>query len=140
MSADLDNAPETLPILDIRVLDLTRKSSFRVRQLKKFPVVKTIAQLRNELAERLPDLKHVQNCQFGYVLERNKKYSIGSDNELQTAFGHFRAGFQMWLDPTPLKRAANPSVSSSYPVPSGKYNNTFLHTFKLITYLKFLTG
>ena len=93
-----DNASETLSISDVRVLDSAGQSSFRVRQLKKFPVVKAIGQLRKELAKQMPDIKHVENCQFGYVLGRNKKYSIGSDDELQTAFGHFRAGFRCgWI-------------------------------------------
>ena len=57
-----DNASETLSILDIMILDSARKSSFRVRQLKKFPVVKTIGQLRKDLAKQMPDMKHVENC------------------------------------------------------------------------------
>ena len=105
-------APEFLPILDIRVLDPVRKSSFRVRKLTKFPVLKTICEMRKELTERLPDIKHVDTCQIGYVLERNKKYSIGSDDELQKAFDHFRAGYQMWLDPTSLKQIVNPQKTS----------------------------
>ncbi|XP_028417255.1 uncharacterized protein LOC114541658 [Dendronephthya gigantea] len=106
-------APEIIPFLDIRVLDSVRKSSFRVRQLTQFPVVKTIGQMRKELIERLPDVKNVETCQLGYVLERNKKYSIGSDDELQKAFGHFRAGYQMWLDPASLTQNLIPAKTST---------------------------
>ena len=112
-----DSVPEFLPIVDIRVLDPVRKSSFRVRQLTKFPIVKTMAQMRKQLAHHLPDVQNVDTCQIGYVLDRNKKYSIGSDDELQKAFGHFRAGYQMWLDPTSLKR---PLATSSKPALTGK--------------------
>ena len=82
--------------------------------------MKTLCQMRKKLAERLPDIKNVDTCQLGYVLERNKKYSIGSDGELQKAFGHFRAGYQMWLDPNSLTQTAKPAkMSTSEPSPSG---------------------
>jgi hypothetical protein len=34
---------DLLPILEVRVLDSTKKTSFRVRQLTRFPVAKAIA-------------------------------------------------------------------------------------------------
>ena len=39
-------------------------------------------------------------------LKEIKIYSIGTDSELQNAYQHFKAVYQMWLDPTPIKRSA----------------------------------
>ena len=90
---------EVLPVLEVRVLDTARKSSFRVRRLTEVPVVHTLDEMKKILQKYLPDISHVENCQFVYVLERNKKYSLASDVNLQNAYQHFRAGLQMWLDP-----------------------------------------
>ena len=54
----------------------------------------------------MPDIKDMENWQLGYVLERNKKYTIETDVELQDAFQHFKDGHQMWLDPMPAKAVA----------------------------------
>lgn len=97
---------DTLPVLEVRVLDTTRKSSFRVRRLANLPIVHTLEEMKVTLELYLPDIKHVETCPVGYVLERNKKYSIGTDSELQNAYQHFKAVYQMWLDPTPIKRSA----------------------------------
>lgn len=94
-----------LPVLEIRVLDMRRKSSFRVRHLTDFPVVNTMDKLRKVLKILLSDIEHVEKCQFGYVMERNKKFTTGMDNELEKAFEYFKAGYQMWLDPTPLTQS-----------------------------------
>ena len=51
----------------------------------------------------MPDIQHVKNWQLGYMLERNKKYTIETHVELHDAFQHFREGYQMWLDPIPTK-------------------------------------
>ena len=97
---------EVLPVLEVRVLDTARKSSFRVRRLTEVPVVHTLDEMKKILQKYLPDINHVENCQFGYVLERNKKYSIASGVELENAYQHFGAGFQMWLDPAIEKRSS----------------------------------
>ena len=55
----------------------------------------------------MPDIEHVENCDIGYVLERNKKYTIETNGELQDACQEFKKGFPMWLDPSPVKPAAS---------------------------------
>ena len=55
----------------------------------------------------MPDIEHVDKSAIGYVLERNKKYAIETDNELQDAYEEFRKGFSMWLDPSPVKSAVS---------------------------------
>ena len=87
-------------------MDTARKNSFRVRRLTEVPVVHTLDEIKKILQKYLPDINHVEIFQFGYVLERNKKYSIVSDVELQNAYQHFRAGFQMWLDPAIEKQSS----------------------------------
>ena len=51
----------------------------------------------------MPDVKHVENWQIGYILDRNKKYVIESTGELQHVWRHLKKGHQMWLDPSPIK-------------------------------------
>ena len=51
----------------------------------------------------MPDIEHVENWEIGYILERNKKYSIETNGELQ----ELKQGFPMWLDPSPVKPAAS---------------------------------
>ena len=94
---------DLLPILEVRVLDMNRKSNFQVRKLTEFPIVENMKDLRSALSKYMPDIEHVENCMVGYVLERNKKYCIETNAELEKAYGHFKAGYQMWLDPTPVK-------------------------------------
>ena len=90
---------DSLPVLEVRVINPKRKTSYRVRRLNNFPVVETLVELEDQLQILLPDIKNLENCQVGYVLERNKKYSIMNDYDLKSAYNHFRAGYQMWLDP-----------------------------------------
>ena len=54
----------------------------------------------------MPDITHVADWQMGYVLDRNKKFTIETDGELNDAWQHFKNGYQMWLDPSPAKAAA----------------------------------
>ena len=51
----------------------------------------------------MPDIKSTDNWKIGYILDRNKKYTIETDGELLEAWGHFQRGYQMWLDPSPAK-------------------------------------
>ena len=62
--------------------------------------------MKTALEMFLPDIKHAENWQIGYILERNKKYTIETDAELQDAYQHFKEGFQMWLDLLPAKAVA----------------------------------
>ena len=48
----------------------------------------------------------MDELQVGYVLDRNKKYTIETDGELSDAWQHFKNGYQMWVDPSPVKSAA----------------------------------
>ena len=105
----MEDQEDLLPVLEVRILDSKRKSSFKVRRLTDFPIAESMKELKSVLSKYMPDLKHVENCQLGYVLERNKKYSIGTDAELQKAYEHFEAGYQMWLDLSPGKIPDNVS-------------------------------
>ena len=61
----------------------------------------------------MPDLnEHVENWQLGYVLDRNKKYTIETDIDLRDAWQHFNNGYQMWLDPLPVTAAARKSQAN----------------------------
>ena len=55
--ANMDLVKQNIPVLEVRVLDAIRKSSFRVRRLTNFPLVDTLNDLWKELATVLPDLK-----------------------------------------------------------------------------------
>ena len=61
----------------------------------------------------LPDIKHVKNFQFGYVMERNKKFTIGTNGELGKAMEYFEIGYQMWLYPTPMTKPLKAVPSNS---------------------------
>lgn len=103
---DLNDEQVMLSVLEVRVLDATRKTSHRLRRLTNFPIAETVQDLKAALQMFMPDIEHVENWQLGYVLERNKKYTIETDVELQDACQHFKNGYQMWLDPLPVKPAA----------------------------------
>ena len=103
---DLNDERDILPILEVRVLDEARKSSFRVRRLTHFPVAENMQDMKAALQMFMPDIKDMENWQLGYVLERNKKYTIETDVELQDAFQHFKDGYQMCQDPMPAKAVA----------------------------------
>ncbi len=103
---DIDEQ-DMLPVLDVRVLDATKKSKFRVRRLINFPLAETMDEMKSALKIFMPDIKHVENCDIGYVLGRNKKYTIETNGELQDVCQEFKKGFPMWLDPSPVKPAAS---------------------------------
>ena len=103
---DLNDEQDIFPVLEVRVLDKTKKTSFRVRRLTNFPVAENMKDMKAALKVFMPDIQHVENWQLGYVLERNIKYTIETDVELHDAFQHFRDGYQMWLDPMPTEAVA----------------------------------
>ena len=109
---DID-VQEALPVLDVRVLDATKKSKFRVRRLTQFPITETVHEMKSTLQAFMPDIEHVENWDIGYILERNKKYTIETNNELQDAYQEFQKGFPMWLDPSPVKLAASKKRGST---------------------------
>ena len=95
----MDLVKQNIPVLEVRVLDAIRKSSFRVRRVTNFPLVDTLNDLWKEWATVLPDLANVDKCQIGYVLDRNKKFAIDTDIDVKNAYDYFISGYQMWLDP-----------------------------------------
>ena len=103
---DLSDEQDILPVLEVRVLNETKKKSYRVRQLTNFPVAENIQDMKAALELFMPDIQNMENWRLGYVLERNKKYTVETDVELKEAFQHFKDGYQMWLDPMPAKAVA----------------------------------
>ena len=112
---------DLLPILEVRVLDSTKKTGFRVRRLARFPVAETIADMKSALQMFMPDIADVDNGQIGYILERNKKYTIKTNSEQKNAFEEFKKGYQMWLDPSPV----NPTASKRKSGTNGKGEKRF---------------
>ena len=104
MAENLEIDSDMLPVMEIRVSDIQKKTSFRVRRLKNFPVAETVEEMKSALQIFMPDIKYVENWQLGYILERNKKYTIETDGELRDAFEYVKKGYQMWLDPSPRKK------------------------------------
>ena len=94
---------DILPVLEVRVLDATKKTRFRVRRLTNFPIAETMDDMISALQIFMPDITHAENWQIRYILDRNKKYTIETNGELQNACQEFKKGYQMWLDPSPLK-------------------------------------
>ena len=103
---DLSDEQDILPVLEVRVLNETKKTSYRVRRLTNFPVAENIQDMKAALELFMPDIQNMENWRLGYVLERNKKYTVETDVELQEAFQHFKDGYQMCLDPMPAKAVA----------------------------------
>ena len=67
-------------------------------------MAETVDDMKLALQMSMPDLKHVENWQLGYVLDCSKKYTIETNVELQDAFEHVKRGYQMWLDhPQPMQ-------------------------------------
>ena len=112
MFDDIDEQ-DMLPVLEVRVLDATKKTSFRVRRLTNFPVAETMDEMKSTLQIFMPDIAHDENWQIVYILERNKKYTIETSGELQDVYQEFRKGYQMWLDPLPVKPAASKRQSGT---------------------------
>ena len=97
MIETLDNVFEqdSLPVLEVRVLDVTKKNSFRVRRLTHFPIAENLKDMKSALQKFMPDITHADELQVGYVLDRNKKYTIETDRELSDAWQHLKNGYQM---------------------------------------------
>ena len=76
---------DILPVLEVRVLDATKKTRFRVRRLTNFPVAETMDDMKSALQIFMPDI--------GYILDRNKKYTIETNGELQDACQEFKKGY-----------------------------------------------
>ena len=74
-----------------------KKSKFRVRRLTNFPFAETLDEMKSAPQIFMPDIEHVENWEIGYILERNKKYVIETNGELQDAWQELRKGFPMWL-------------------------------------------
>ena len=89
-----------LHVLEVRVLDVTTQNSFRVRRLTNFPTAESLQDMKTMLQKFMPDIMHMDNLKIGYILDRNKKYTIETKCELSDAWQHFRNGYQMWLDPS----------------------------------------
>lgn len=104
---DDNDEQDMLPVLEVRVLDATKKTSYRVRQLTNFPITETIDEMISALQIFMPDITRTENWKIGYILERNKKYIIETNSELQDALQEFRKGYQIWLDPSPEKPTAS---------------------------------
>ena len=110
---NLNEEQDMLPVLEVRVLDATKKTSHWMRPLTNFPIAESVQDIKSALKMFMPDLnEHVENWQLGYVLDRNKKYTIETDIDLRDAWQHFNNGYQMWLDPLPVKAAARKSQAN----------------------------
>ena len=114
MAETLDDVfdQEMLPVLEVRVLDITKKNSFRVRRLTNFPIAESLQDMKTALQKFMPDITHVDNLQIGYILDRNKKFTIETNCELSDAWQHFKNDNQMWLDPSPAKAASKRKESA----------------------------
>ena len=64
-------------------------------------MAKTVEEFRENVVESLPDLATVAVPQFsvGYILDRNRKYLISNNEELQDAFDEAEKGYPFWVDP-----------------------------------------
>ena len=66
--------------------------------------------MKSALQILMPDIEHVENWEIGYILERNKKYAIETNGELQDAWEELKKGFPMLLDPSPDKQRQRSAV------------------------------
>ena len=60
---DIDEL-DMLPVLDVRVLDETKKSKFRVRRLTNFPLAETLDEMKSALHIFMPNIEHVENWEI----------------------------------------------------------------------------
>ena len=99
--ASNENFPQVIPVVEVRVLDAAKKSSFKIRRSTNFPVVATVQEFRSALLVAFPDLAEIaQPCfSVGYIAERNKKLSINSNLELESAYDALIGGYAVWMDP-----------------------------------------
>ena len=80
---DIFEEQDMLPVLEVRVLDCTKRSRIRVRRLTNFPITETMDDMESVLQIFMPDITHPENLEIGYVLDRNKKYAIETNGELE---------------------------------------------------------
>ena len=66
--------------MEVRVLDVTKKNRFQVIRLTHFPIAENLKDMKSALQKFMPDM-HVDELQVGYVLDRNKKYTIETNCE-----------------------------------------------------------
>ncbi len=95
-----DEFDETISQAEVRVLDEKKKSKFVKRRAQNFPVVDTVGDFRKTILKAFPDLESqsLPNFQFGYVGERNKKYSISTVLELKQGYDNAMEGNPFWID------------------------------------------
>lgn len=84
-------------------------------------MVVTVKEFRSVLLLTFPDLAATVQPDFsvGYVLERNKKLSINSNLELESAYDALLGGYAVWLDPYKT------STIQSKPLARAKCKNVF---------------
>ena len=98
----MSNAPkQILETAEVKIIDGKKKSSFRVRRLINFPVVENLKEFREAILEAMPDLPCNSEAQFaiGYILDRNKKYSVTTERELADCYAAVLNGYSFWVDP-----------------------------------------
>ena len=97
----MESSTQFVPVIAVRVIDAAKKSSFKVRRYSNFPVVATVNEFRTALLGAFPDLSSIAQPGFpvGYVLERNKKFVIHSNLELESAYDAVLRGYEVWMDP-----------------------------------------
>ena len=67
---------DILPVREVWVLDCTNKSRTRVKRLTNFPIAETMNDIKSSMQIFMQDITHPENWEIGYVLARNKKYTI----------------------------------------------------------------
>lgn len=95
-----DEFDETIPQAEIRVLDEKEKSKFVKRRAQNFPVVDTVEDFMKAILKAFPDLQSesLPSFQFGYVGDKNKKYSISTVLELKQGYDNAMNGNPFWID------------------------------------------
>ena len=89
---DIDEQ-DMLTVLDVWVLDETKKSKFRVRRLTNFPLAETLDEMKSALQIFMLDIENVENWKIGYILERNKKYAIETNGDIHIYCLVYRASY-----------------------------------------------
>ena len=92
-TSNLYDEQDIFPVFEVRVLDETKNTSFRVIRVTRFPVAENMQDMKAASQMLMPDIQHVEDWQLGYVLERDKKCTIETDVELHDAFQHYRDGY-----------------------------------------------
>ncbi len=69
---DIDEQ-DMLPVLDVRVLDATKKSKFRVRRLINFPLAETMDEMKSALKIFMPDIEHVEKLRYRICIRKKQE-------------------------------------------------------------------